>query len=235
MSQYTSVFVTWCLVTFFSCAAAIILYNNTMNLFSLFCVSFTVALSGALSPGPLLATVIYESSRHGFKSGPLLILGHAIAEIAMVAFIAVGLFKVINNPLILKVIFLSGAGILILFGVNMLCSLSRVTLDLKNTRKKSSGLVMTGFTMSLSNPYWSIWWLTFGMGMVLGAQKAGLTALAVFFSGHILADLGWYSLISFALSKGKKFISLKAYKGIILICAITLLIFGAYFGLTYLK
>ncbi|MFA5362907.1 MAG: LysE family transporter [Candidatus Omnitrophota bacterium] len=206
-----------------------------MNLISLFFISFTVALSGALAPGPLLATVIYESSRHGFKSGPLLILGHAIAEIAMVAFIALGLSRVINNPLILKFIFLSGAVILIFFGINMLYSLSKVTFDLKTTRKKSSGLILTGFTMSLSNPYWSIWWLTFGMGMVLGAQKTGVTALAVFFSGHILADLGWYSVISFALSKGKKFISLKAYKGIVFICSITLLLFGAYFGLTFFK
>ncbi|MDD2703437.1 MAG: LysE family transporter [Candidatus Omnitrophica bacterium] len=206
-----------------------------MNLFTVFFISFTVALSGSLAPGPLLATVIYESSRHGFKSGPLIILGHAIAEIAMVALIALGLSKIINNPLVLKFIFFSGAAILIFFGINMLSSLPRVNLDLKTTRKKSSGLVMTGFTMSISNPYWSIWWLTFGMGMVLGAQKAGFSALAVFFIGHILADLSWYSMISFALSKGKKLISLKIYKGIILLCAIALLLFGVYFGISSFK
>jgi threonine/homoserine/homoserine lactone efflux protein len=206
-----------------------------MNLFSLFCVSFAVALTGALSPGPLLATVIYESSRHGFKSGPLLILGHAIAEIAMVAVITLGLSKFINNPLILKVIFFAGAAILIFFGIQMIASLPQVSLDFKATRKKSSGLVMTGLTMSLSNPYWSIWWLTFGMGMVLGAQKSGLTALAVFFAGHILADLSWYSVVSFALSKGRKFISLKIYKEIILICSIALLLFGFYFGISAFK
>ncbi len=213
----------------------IIRYNNFMNLFSLFCVSFVVALSGALAPGPLLATVIYESSRHGAKSGPLLILGHAIAEMAMVVLITLGLSRVIDNPFILKCISLTGAAILIFFGINMLSSLSGLSLDLKTARKKSSGLVMTGFTMSLSNPYWSIWWVTFGMGMVLSAQKAGLTALAVFFIGHILADLGWYSAISFALSKGRKFISLKIYKGIILLCAVTLLLFGAYFGVISFK
>ena len=206
-----------------------------MNLVSIFLISFTVALSGALAPGPLLATVIYESSRHGFKSGPLLILGHAIAEIAMVACITLGLSRFVNNPVILKAIFIVGAGVLIFFGVSMLSSLSSLTLDLKKPVKRSSGLVMTGLTMSVSNPYWSIWWLTFGMGMVLGAQKAGIIALTAFFLGHILADLGWYSMISFALSRGKKFISLKVYRGIIFVCAFGLLLFGVYFGVNGLK
>ena len=61
-----------------------------MSYFSIFLISFTVALSGALMPGPLLAAVIYESTRHGFKTGPLFVLGHAMLEVLMVTFIILG-------------------------------------------------------------------------------------------------------------------------------------------------
>ena len=55
-----------------------------MEYFFIFMTSFVIALSGALAPGPLLAACISESTKHGFKSGPLMILGHAILEIIMV-------------------------------------------------------------------------------------------------------------------------------------------------------
>jgi threonine/homoserine/homoserine lactone efflux protein len=83
--------------------------------------------------------------------------------------------------------------------------------------------------MSIANPYWTLWWLTIGLGLVLGAQKGGLAAIVFFFLGHILADFGWYSLVSLAISKGRKFITLRIYRGIIFICAITLMGFSVFF------
>ena len=66
-----------------------------MNYFSIFIVSFTIALSGALAPGPLLTAVIYESTRKGFKAGPLVILGHALLEVIILALIISGLAGVL--------------------------------------------------------------------------------------------------------------------------------------------
>ncbi len=202
-----------------------------MNYLAIFTVSFTIALSGALMPGPLLATVIYKSTKQGYKSGPLIILGHALLEICMVAFIIFGLTRFIHNQLVLKAISLLGALILFYFGMNMLFSLPRLSLDSKNNPEKSSNLILLGITMSIANPYWAIWWLTIGLGLVLAAQKAGFIAVAIFFAGHILADFGWYSLVSFSISKGKRFISEKIYKIVVSLCAITLVGFALYFGI----
>jgi len=60
----------------------------------IFALSFTIALSGALAPGPLLAAVISQSARQGAKIGPLIILGHAAVELVMVIFIVVGLCQI---------------------------------------------------------------------------------------------------------------------------------------------
>ena len=198
---------------------------------SLFVVSFTIALTGALAPGPLLAAVIYESAKRGAAAGPLIVVGHAIVEMAMVALLMFGAAKFINNPLVLKGITLAGGCIFLIFGAQMLLSLPKATLTVKTTSQKPSNLALTGITLSLANPYWALWWLTIGLGLVLGAKQQGWFALVVFFLGHILADLGWYSAVSLAMSKGKKFISDKLYRILIGICAATLVGFGVYFGL----
>jgi threonine/homoserine/homoserine lactone efflux protein len=196
---------------------------------SIFMLSFTIALSGALMPGPLLAAVIYESTRHGFKTGPLFILGHAVLEMLMIAVIIFGFSRFLSTPLALRVIALAGSGILLYFGLGMIRSLPRLTLPKAGIPGKPSNLVWLGISMSLTNPYWSIWWLTIGLGLVLAAHKQGLLAIIVFFAGHISADLGWYSLVSLMVHNGRKFISDRIYRGMVLCCALALIGFAVWF------
>ena len=202
-----------------------------MNYLSIFIVSFVIALSGALAPGPLLTTVIAKSIRHGSKVGPTIIIGHAILEIIMVIIIVFGLSNFINKPYIIKIISISGITILFIFGINMLKSIKNISL--KTEQKEEEGednLILLGITMSIANPYWSIWWLSIGLGLVLGASRLGALAIGLFFIGHILADLIWYSIVSLTISKGKRFITDRIYKIIVSICGITLISFGLYFS-----
>jgi len=57
---------------------------------------------------------------------------------------------------------------------------------------------------SLSNPYWTLWWATIGLGYLAAAMKFGLKGVVVFFWGHILADYTWYALISVGITRGKR-------------------------------
>jgi len=200
----------------------------------LFILSFVIAFSGALTPGPLLTAVIYESAKQGFKSGPLIILGHALTEIIMLILIVMGLTRFINNQFAIKTISITGSLILIYFGINMLINTGTINLEPETASKSPTNLALTGIMMSIANPYWTIWWLTIGLGLILGAQKLGILGIMVFFMGHISADLGWYSAISWAISKKRKMISVKVYKGIISLCACALICFGVYFGITSL-
>jgi hypothetical protein len=50
-----------------------------------------------------------------------------------------------------------------------------------------------------------------------------------FFVGHISADLAWYSLISFAVSRGKKAIGERGYRYMLFACGIFLMLFGGWF------
>ena len=202
-----------------------------MNYLSIFIVSFVIALSGALAPGPLLTTVIAKSIHHGSKVGPTIIIGHAILEIIMVIIIVFGLSNFINKPYIIKIISIAGITILFIFGINMLKSIKNISLKTEQKEEeKENNLILLGITMSIANPYWSIWWLTIGLGLVLGASRLGALAIGLFFVGHILADLIWYSIVSLTISKGKRLITDRIYKIIVSICGITLIGFGLYFS-----
>jgi threonine/homoserine/homoserine lactone efflux protein len=61
------------------------------NLPQIFFTSFLVGLSGALMPGPVLVVTVSHATRRGFIAGPLIVLGHALLELALVVGISLGL------------------------------------------------------------------------------------------------------------------------------------------------
>lgn len=73
-----------------------------LELAAIFGGSFLLALSGVLTPGPLLTLTVSESARTGFRAGPLLITGHAALELLLVIAIVRGLGLFLCLPLLLR-------------------------------------------------------------------------------------------------------------------------------------
>jgi len=199
------------------------------SLAAIFFSSFMIALSGALMPGPFLTVTISESSRRGAAAGPLMILGHGLLELVLVVALLSGMAPFLARDSVFIVIALFGGGILLWMAVSMLRSLPTLRLDPDVRTEKSQNLVLAGIVFSLANPYWSIWWASIGLGYIIHSFKFGLPGVLSFFSGHILADLLWYSLISFAIARGKRFFSDRFYRGLIGTCASLLVVFACYF------
>jgi threonine/homoserine/homoserine lactone efflux protein len=88
-----------------------------------------------------------------------------------------------------------------------------------------------GILTSLSNPYWFLWWATIGMAYMTIALKRGWTGVVLFYLGHILADLAWYSLVSGLVASGRRFLGERSYAWLLRACALMLVGFGAYFFL----
>ncbi|MBU2644122.1 LysE family translocator [bacterium] len=199
-------------------------------LFGILITSFIIALSGALMPGPFLTATISESARKGFSAGPLMIIGHGILELLLVVALMLGLAPFLKNDTVFGAIAVSGAFILLWMAFGMFRSLPTLQMVTKTEDARRGGLIMTGILMSVANPYWAIWWATIGLGYIVHSQGFGFIGVLLFFVGHILADLVWYSAVSFSISRGKSFLSIPLYRSVIGVCACFLVVMAVYFG-----
>ena len=204
--------------------------GRLLALATIFGTSFVLALSGAMMPGPLLTTTISESVRRGPLTGPFLMLGHAILEVAMVAALLVGLAPLLTRDPVFASIALVGAVVLIWMAVGMFRGLPRLRIDWDARTDRSGPLVPAGILISVSNPYWVIWWATIGLGYLVSCKALGPAGVVAFFLGHISGDLAWYTLISVLVAKGRRLLTDRIYRGLIGVCATFLAGFACYFA-----
>jgi len=191
--------------------------------------SFALALSGALMPGPVLAVTVAGTGRRGFWFGPGVVLGHAALEIPMVALLAIGLSAVFQNPSVLAVIGAVGAVALTWMGIGLVRQAIRPRVEATGAGLHRHGSVASGLLTSALNPYWYIWWVTQPTLLLAGAVRLGWLGVAVFFVGHIAADLGWYSLVALGVASGRRFLEGRWYKVLVLVCAVVLFVMAGVF------
>ncbi|MCL6612601.1 MAG: LysE family translocator [Peptococcaceae bacterium] len=211
-----------------------------MDIAAIFTTAFLVGLSGAMMPGPLLAVTVGETVRRGFWAGPLIVLGHALLELFLVALLVLGLAAVLAGAKVKIAIGIVGGLFLLYFGWGMARDAvkGRVSLDLSGMGdlpgpdgKAGRGMhpLAAGILVSLSNPYWSMWWATVGLLYITQALRSGNLGIASFYTGHILSDLAWYVLVSAAVAGGRRYINQKVYNGVLAVCGIFILGLGVYF------
>lgn len=205
------------------------------QLITIFTTSFVLALSGALMPGPLLTVTISESPRRGPAAGPLLILGHGLLELTLVTALILGLAPILKKPLVFSLTALLGATVLTWMAWGMFRALPNMTLQGDPNETTNRNLVTAGILLSLANPYWSIWWVTIGLGYITYSITFGIIGLLCFFGGHILADLTWYSAVSVTVWKGRELISDHAYRWMVGTCAAFLVVFAGLFAVSGLR
>ena len=198
--------------------------------------SFVIGLSGAMMPGPMFVVVVGQTPRRGFWTGPLVVLGHGVLESLLVGALILGMAEFFSSSAVLSAVAAIGGAVLLYMAVDMLRSAGKLTLIAEaGSGARDMHPVLAGVLTSLANPYWLIWWLTIGLGYVLFAAKFGLPGVFLFFGGHILADLAWYSLVSATVAWGRNFFTDGLYRGFLAGCGCFLFLFSVYFGVQGVK
>lgn len=200
-----------------------------LSLVTIFASSFVIALSGALMPGPLLTVTVSESTHRGAVAGPLMIFGHGLLELFLVIALLLGMAPFLQRNDVFVFISLVGGSLLLWMGFSMFRSLPALRLHLGAGQTKNRNLIIAGILFSLANPYWLLWWASIGLGYILHSVRFGIMGITAFFLGHILADLAWYTLISFGVARGRRFFSDVFYRRLIGCCASFLVLFSGYF------
>jgi len=195
-----------------------------------FPIGFVVALSGVLIPGPLLAYVTMRTLSGDARTGTFAAVGHIVVELGILSIVALGLGYLIQGRGLQAVVGGIGGVLLLAFGAFNL-------LQIRKTKEPQPGVglkhhpVVGGVLFStILNPSVILWWATIGVAMLMEAYLvAGLAGVLFWLAGHFLADLSWFSLVSYSVSRGKWLMGAKGYKILMIVCGCVLLGFGAYF------
>jgi threonine/homoserine/homoserine lactone efflux protein len=218
------------------------------SFFFIFGLSFLTALTGALSPGPLLTYTIMQSlkdKKSGHLMGFKIIAGHAILESVILIAIMLGFSAFLSNALFRRAISLAGCAFLVISGISIFIAAKkgRISADFINPgetepkspaeRTKLPHPVLGGIVVSMSNPYWWIWWATIGSTFLVtyNISISSWDRMLVFFIGYEAGDLIWYVPVSFLTHLGRRIISTSVYIKVIVACGIFMVGFGLFLGI----
>ena len=203
--------------------------------------SFLIALTGALSPGPLLTFTIYRSlkQKRGYLAGIYIVLGHATIEFVLIIALLAGTSFFFQNIVFLMLVGTIGGFFLVIFGIVIIRDVSKTNFDATFTfdKEKVKGFkgnsFIGGIIVSLSNPFWTFWWAVIGLGFMVNFNISFANPLGIllFFIGHELGDMIWYLPISTFVYYGGKSLNPKVYKYILIVCGMFMIIFGIYLTL----
>ena len=209
-------------------------------MFEIFLFSFLLALTGALMPGPMLTFTIYKSikQKRGYLAGIYIVLGHATIELIFISVLLAGALLLFQNILILTIIGIVGGILLVVYGFLVIKDvfITNISIEFENSNHKGfkGNSFLGGIIVSISNPYWEIWWIVTGLGFLIlnNISFANPLGLMLFFLGHELGDAVWYLPISTFAYLGGKSLNPKIFRYILLACGAFMIIFGIYLALT---
>ncbi|MEA3428489.1 MAG: LysE family transporter [Thermodesulfobacteriota bacterium] len=229
--------------------------NIISSLWVVFSFSFLVALTGAMAPGPLLTYTIIksvQSGERGYLMGLWIITGHAILEMGIIIFLLLGFSFVLQNIIVVRTIGIAGGALLIYFGLSIIRDIRRGNIptyflnscnssdnDLQDRGHSSPKInknldnpIVGGIVVSMSNPYWWVWWATIGFAFMIQFEISfrQWPRLLAFFIGHEAGDLAWYLFVSILSFFGLRYFNKKVYCGILVCCGIFMILFGIYMG-----
>jgi threonine/homoserine/homoserine lactone efflux protein len=194
--------------------------------FTVFGISFGLALTGALQPGPLLTYTIQttlDTRRRGWLTGARVIAGHAALELTLVIalLLVIGLADLLRSETTVRIIGVAGTLFLFFLAFLTLRDVFYKKVDLPGyggARDAPRGRFLAnpyagGVVISMSNPFWWVWWALTGLGLMsrYDISFANIPLFVGFFAGHELADLGWYSAVSIMAHTGRRWFTRKIY------------------------
>lgn len=170
----------------------------------------------------------------------MITVGHAVAEVAIVAALAVGLSELLQQEFVVAIIGLLGGIFLLWMGYDSVTSAWRGSISLNSVNGRAQGItglgsIPAGILTSIANPYWFLWWATVGASYVLLSLEHGSAGLVAFYSGHILSDLSWNSLLALVVASGRRVMRDRAYRTMIFVCGLFLLGLSIYFLITGIR
>jgi threonine/homoserine/homoserine lactone efflux protein len=205
---------------------------NIIDMAQAFILGFTIGVSAALVPGPMMLATVSISLKKGWKTGFYVFSGHSLVEITLILLIIMGASTLIVKDILSNIAIIGGLA-MTLFGMIIIRKAKEaLTMDINAAAGKldiSSGPVSAGILTSALNPTFLFWWLTAGTAIIMQQYLAGVLAVIAFIIGHWLADLGFLVSVSSTFARGKQLVSRRAHQRLLYVCGSFLIAIGFFF------
>ncbi len=193
--------------------------------------AFVIALTGAATPGPMLALVIGQTLAHrSLLPAMYILIGHALLESVFVVGLAFGISRVLSRQRVRGALAVCGGLALGWMGLDILAHVPGMSMSTAGDHARSwYALVVGGIGVSLSNPYFTGWWATVGTGQVAALGLRRPRDYAWFFVGHELGDAAWFLFVASLLVLGSQWLTDSLYRGLLYGCGGTIVVVAAVF------
>jgi len=181
---------------------------------------FVISFSGALAPGPVVAFAVAKGNESP-HAGALITVGHAIAEIVVMVLMFLGAGWVADIGWVRAAIGLAGAVVLALMGVGMLKALRAEVEDAPAAMKRAP--VLGGVLLTITNPYFLVWWFTVGAALVLESYDYGILGFLLLVGVHLSTDLISNYAFSVASFGGRRLLGPGFQRCAYAVCGVALL------------
>jgi threonine/homoserine/homoserine lactone efflux protein len=140
--------------------------------------------------------------------------------------IAVGLDKYLQINWVRITIGILGGLFLMKMGLGLLKNIFSTQIGHNNFNYTP---IQAGIILSISNPYFLIWWSTVGVMLLSGAYQFGLIGVIIFMFIHLSCDFLWYIFLSSLTFKGGQFFGQRLQQVLFAVCGLFLLFFSGKF------
>ena len=159
-------------------------------------------------------------------------VGHMLVELPLVMLIGVGISNLLNLPGFSTIVGLVGGSGLILFGAFQIRDVTRRSFSIEPVEgpKLHKRSLLLGVGLTGLNPFFIVWWLTAGLGLVVQAVELGaLLGILIMYVSHVWMDYAWLTGTAYLSARGKTLLKARGYKFLLAGLALLLVYFGVGF------
>jgi len=200
----------------------------SQNLWVFLISAIGISLSGVMLPGPLTAATIARGYNDK-NAGALIGIGHGVIEMPIIALVYFGFASYLTIPVVKQITGVAGGLLLIVMGLVVFFTFNK---PMARSSAAPYGSLVTGIVMTGGNPYFFLWWATIGVALITGAVAFGIYGIVLFAIVHWSCDIVWSQVVSMTVFKTRHLWTPGVQKVIFGICALVLIGFGIWFGIS---
>jgi len=182
----------------------------------------TLGLSAGISPGPLLALVVSQTIRHGFREGAKVAFAPVITDFPIIFLSTLLLANLSEYRAVLGLLSIAGGLFLVVLAYgNVKTGGMEVAWDEGEPRSFLKGAMVNALS---PHPY--IFWMTVGGPLIMRGATENLLSPALFIASFLGCLVGSKMMLAVVVERSRQFLSGRTYVAIMRVLGLALLLFA---------